>query len=65
VQNSVPPANRRIVAADPSFGTPQDPGRLSRKAYDGLALDEHIVILKIHGAVDRSDRDLDSYVISR
>src|SRR6266516_5361277 len=30
VQKSVPPANRRIVAADPSFGTPQDPDRLSR-----------------------------------
>jgi len=34
------------------------------KAYDGLALEERTVILKIHGAVDRADRDRDSYVIT-
>jgi SIR2-like domain len=33
-------------------------------AYDGLAIDERTVILKIHGAVDRSNPDRDSYVIT-
>ena len=33
-------------------------------AYDGLALDERTVILKIHGAVDRSNPERDSYVIT-
>jgi hypothetical protein len=33
-------------------------------AYEGLALDERTVILKIHGAVDRSNPDRDSYVIT-
>jgi len=33
-------------------------------AYEGLAIDERTVILKIHGAVDRADSDRDSYVIT-
>jgi len=33
-------------------------------AYDGLAIDERTVILKIHGAVDRSNPERDSYVIT-
>ena len=33
-------------------------------SYDGLAVDERTVILKIHGAVDRQDADRDSYVIT-
>ena len=37
---------------------------LRPKAYDGLALEERTVILKIHGNVDRSDPDRDSYVIT-
>ncbi len=32
--------------------------------YTGLTLDEHSVILKIHGALDRGDGTFDSYVIS-
>jgi SIR2-like protein len=34
------------------------------KKYEGISLDERSVILKIHGAVDREDRDRDSYVIT-
>ena len=34
------------------------------KHYDGLALDERAVIVKIHGAVDRAEPDRDSYVIT-
>jgi hypothetical protein len=33
-------------------------------AYDGLAIDERTVILKIHGAVDRANAERDSYVIT-
>ena len=33
-------------------------------SYDGLAVDERTVILKIHGAVDRQNADRDSYVIT-
>jgi SIR2-like protein len=33
-------------------------------SYDGLAIDERTVILKIHGAVDRTNADRDSYVIT-
>ena len=32
--------------------------------YSALSLDERSVILKIHGAVDRTNRDRDSYVIT-
>jgi hypothetical protein len=34
------------------------------KAYDGLDIEHRTVILKIHGAVDRTDSDRDSYVIT-
>jgi hypothetical protein len=33
-------------------------------SYDGLAIDERTVILKIHGAVDRANADRDSFVIT-
>jgi hypothetical protein len=33
-------------------------------SYDGLAIDERTVILKIHGAVDRQNADRDSFVIT-
>jgi hypothetical protein len=33
-------------------------------SYDGLAIDERTVILKIHGAVDRVNAERDSYVIT-
>jgi SIR2-like domain len=33
-------------------------------SYDGLAIDERTVILKIHGAVDRTNADRDSFVIT-
>ena len=34
------------------------------KLYDGLALEERTVIVKIHGAVDRAQPERDSYVIT-
>jgi hypothetical protein len=33
-------------------------------AYDALSLDVRTVILKLHGTIDRSDRNRDSYVIT-
>ena len=42
-----------------------DPQVIERpKTYDGLALEERTVILKIHGAVDRADAARDSFVIT-
>ena len=37
---------------------------LEPNSYGDLTTDERTVILKIHGAVDRADRDRDSYVIT-
>jgi len=47
----------------PPGGT--DPIVIERpNSYDGLAVDERTVILKIHGAIDRQNADRDSYVIT-
>jgi hypothetical protein len=37
---------------------------LEPNTYDALTTDERTVILKIHGAIDRADKDRDSYVIT-
>jgi len=37
---------------------------LEPNAYDDLTTDERTVILKIHGAIDRADKDRDGYVIT-